>query len=286
MTATKAPGTTRPRHAAKKMTPGRFICIGTHHKTGTVWMRKVWKKIAADQDIPFFPVYRPRKMALLPETGPAILVNWHSGFPQELMDHPDARFMHIIRDPRDVLLSGMNYHRVAGLGNEKFLREKRDDLGGANYQDYLNSLPDDLARLRFEMGEKHDATIKEMLAWDYKHPHSVELNYEDLIDDDDCDIFRKALTRIAPEGLDIDRAVQTYWDHSLFGGFAKKEDRGGVPPVHVASGKPSRWVNEMPREVAEDYVAKYGNDLKALKYETSLKWVDACIPADDIKMAG
>ena len=23
----------------------RFICIGTHHKTGTIWMRKVWRAI-------------------------------------------------------------------------------------------------------------------------------------------------------------------------------------------------------------------------------------------------
>ena len=146
-----APGTTRPRYVAKKLTKGRMICIGTHHKTGTVWMRKVWRAIAADQNIPFFQVLRARRLADIPTDGPVIIVNWHSRFPQQLLDDPDARFLHLIRDPRDVLLSGMRYHMVAGLGNEKFLRIPREDLGGVNYQTHLRSLPDDLARLRFEI---------------------------------------------------------------------------------------------------------------------------------------
>ena len=40
------------------------------------------------------------------ETGPQILVNWESQFPKELHALPHARFIHMIRDPRDVMLSG------------------------------------------------------------------------------------------------------------------------------------------------------------------------------------
>ncbi|MGJ8611266.1 MAG: sulfotransferase domain-containing protein, partial [Octadecabacter sp.] len=104
-------------------TPARFICIGTHHKTGTIWMRKVFRAISTDQNIPFMQCYRSKKVAEAAETGPQIIVNWSSSFPDELMKMGHARFMHIIRDPRDVLLSGMRYHRIAPLGNEKFLRE-------------------------------------------------------------------------------------------------------------------------------------------------------------------
>ena len=87
--------------------------------------------------------YRAKKLAEAAQTGPQIIVNWSSSFPQPLMKLDHARFLHIIRDPRDVLLSGMRYHRIAPLGNEKFLREKRDEWGGKNYQDHLNALPDD-----------------------------------------------------------------------------------------------------------------------------------------------
>ncbi|MEM1234921.1 MAG: hypothetical protein AAGH70_12430 [Pseudomonadota bacterium] len=271
------PGTTRPRHARKKITPGRLICVGTHHKTGTVWMRKVFRGIANDQNIPFMQVNRAKRMADIPETGPCICVNWHSAFPPEMLAHPEARFIHIIRDPRDVLLSGLRYHRVAGLGNEKFLREKRAEWGGKNYQDHLNSIPDERDAMLFEMAHKHHDTLQEMLRWDYSHPNSIEIAYEDLIEDDDCALFRATLERIGAPGIDIDRAVRTYWEKSLFGGLANTESRkGAVPSVHVASGKPAQWVDSLPRDVAKVYVERYGNDLKILKYEKSLKWVADC----------
>lgn len=278
-------GTTRPRHAAKKMTPGRLICVGTHHKTGTIWMRKVFRAISNEMGIPFMQMYRSKRMADIPQSGPCIIVNWSSSFPKELKEHPEARFIHIIRDPRDVLLSGLRYHRVAGLGNEKFLREKRKEWGGKNYQDHLNSLPSEHDQMLFEMGEKHDKTLQEMLAWDYKHPHSFELAYEDLIEDTDCAIFRKTLEKIGAPGLDIDKAVQIYWNLSLFGGLAKKEDRSERQNLHVSSGKPAQWVEKLPRDIAEIYVERYGADLKTLKYEKSLKWVDACQPAEALPLA-
>ena len=40
-----------------------------------------------------------------------------------------ARLLHVIRDPCDVPLSAMRYHRVTPLGNEKFLREKCNEWG-------------------------------------------------------------------------------------------------------------------------------------------------------------
>ncbi|MEL6609212.1 MAG: sulfotransferase domain-containing protein [Pseudomonadota bacterium] len=250
--------------------------MGTHHKTGTIWMRKVFRRIAAEQNIPFMQMYRPKRMADLPEDGPAIVVNWNSSFPQPLLDHPDARFIHIIRDPRDVLLSGTRYHQVAGLGNEKFLREKREEWGGKNYQDHIKALKTQGEKLRFEMEHKHAATLSEMLRWDYKHPHSYEIAYEDLIEDTDCAIFRGILEGIAAPGVDIDAAVQAYWDLSLFGGLAKAEDRDERQNLHVASGQPAQWVDKLPRDVAEDYLKQHGADLKALKYEKTNKWVEAC----------
>lgn len=258
----------------------RFICIGTHHKTGTIWMRKVWRAIHREQDIPFMQCYRPKRLKDLPETGPQIVVNWHSTFPKQLLAMEEARFIHIIRDPRDVLLSGMRYHRVAPLGNEKFLREEREEWGGKNYQDHLNSLPDDHTRLMFEMEHKHRDTVEEMLSWDYDNPRVAEVKYEDLIEDRDCSQFRGILQGFAIEGLDIDRAVQTYWDHSLFGGLAKEDDRDDRQNLHVNSGAKAQWVEKLPREIAEPYAERFGDALKTLGYAEDDSWVDQCAPAD------
>lgn len=257
----------------------RFLCIGTHHKTGTIWMRKVWRAISKDQDIPFMQCYRAKKLAEAAETGPQIIVNWSSSFPDELMEMGHARFLHIIRDPRDVLLSGMRYHRVAPLGNEKFLRKERDDLGGKNYQDHINALPDDHARLMFEMENKHDVTVQEMLSWSYGHTHAVDIKYEDLIEDTDCNIMRNALKSFNIEGLDVDKAVQSYWDHSLFGGLAKSDDRSDRQNLHVSSGAAAQWKSKLPREIAEPYAERYGDALKTLGYAKDNSWVAECQPA-------
>lgn len=264
------------------MTPARFLCIGTHHKTGTVWMRKVFRQIKDDQSVPFMQCYRAQKLSEAATSGPQIIVNWSSSFPKQLLDMPHARFLHIIRDPRDVLLSGMRYHLIAPLGNEKFLREKRDDWGGKNYQDHLNSIDGDVARLLFEMEHKHADTLREMLAWPYGHPNAIDLTYEALIDDTDCALFRDVLTRFAIEGLDIDRAVQAYWDNSLFGGLKKADNRAERVAAHVTSGASAQWVTKLPREVAEVYADRYGAALIKLGYATDTDWVTQCKPARDL----
>lgn len=263
--------------------PARFICIGTHHKTGTLWMRKAFRAISEDQGIPFMQMYKVKRMADLPEKGPQIVVNWHSSFPQPLLDHPNARFMHVIRDPRDVLLSGMRYHQVTRIGNEKHLRQKRADLGRRNYQQYMNALPNDQERLLFEMREVHALTVAEMRAWNYRAPNVAEFRYEDLIADTNCTAFRKMLEKFQIEGLDIDRAVQSFWENSLFGGYADPKAREGKMVAHVsdAAGKTAQWREMLPREVAEVYVKEFGNDLKALKYEKNNYWVKDCLPAKD-----
>ena len=263
-------------------TPARWLCIGTHHKTGTIWMRKFWRAVQKDQGVPFMQCYREKKLAEAAEAGPQIIVNWSSSFPKALFDAPQARFIHVIRDPRDVLLSGMRYHRVAPLGNEKFLRERREDWGGKNYQDHLNSLPDDHARLLFEMEHKHDATLREMLAWPYGHPHAADLRYEDLIEDADMGIMRGVLERFAIEGLDIERALRTYWDHSLFGGLADKAGMEERQAAHVSSGKAAQWTRKLPREVAEVYADRYSPALKTLGYAQDDGWVALCPPLKDI----
>ena len=260
----------------------RFICIGTHHKTGTIWMRKVWRAVAEDQGIPFMQVYRAKRLADAAKTGPQIIVNWSSTFPPELLALSHARFLHIIRDPRDVLLSGMRYHRIAPLGNESFLREKREEWGGKTYQEHLNALPDDRARLLFEMEHKHATTLAEMRRWPFGHPNAADLRYEDLIEDRDCAILHGVLERFAIEGLDIDRVIQRYWDLSLFGGLAKPEDRDARQNLHVGSGAGAQWRTKLPREIAEIYAGRFGDDLIALGYAKDQSWVAECRPQAEI----
>lgn len=251
----------------------RFLCVGTHHKTGTVWLRRVLHAIKVDQNIPLMQGNRVEKLALAAPEGPQIIVSWAASFPPELRALPHARFIHMIRDPRDVLLSGMRYHRKAPLGREKFLAKPRADLDGLSYQEHLNALPDDHARWLFEMRNKHAQTVQEMLDWEYDAPNTVELRYEELITDPACTRFRDILTDFDIEGLDIDRAVQSFWDNSLFGGLADGET-GRQHSLHLASGDVAQWKTQMPRALAEAYEAEFGDALRQLGYADSADWVN------------
>src|SRR4029077_1564752 len=89
------------------------VVIATHHKTGTVWMDGVFKAIARDFGAQFINcrLQSPRSVAAL--KAPFVLFNYDSDFAAypEILERDDVRIMHLIRDPRDVLISAMHYHR-------------------------------------------------------------------------------------------------------------------------------------------------------------------------------
>ncbi|MGR3485974.1 MAG: sulfotransferase domain-containing protein [Paracoccaceae bacterium] len=258
------------------MSAPRILCIGTHHKTGTVWMRKTWRAVSADQGIPFMQLYRAAAMERLAPDGPQIVVNWSSSFPEALLARDDVRVLHVIRDPRDVLVSGMRYHRTAPLGNEKHLRKRRPDWDGMTYQDWLNALPDDHARLRFEMENIHATTLRGMLAFPYDDLKTVTLRYEDLIADHDCAAMRAALDGFGIAGLDVDRAVARYWDNSVFGGLADPANRSERLEGHMRAVRPAQWRTRLPRAVAATYAERHQSALERLGYATDAAWVEDC----------
>ena len=245
----------------------RVFCIGTHHKTGTLWMRAVFRRLAAWMGVEERVVYPSVTGKVIPEADRIFLTSWSSNFRPAILDRPDVRILHVIRDPRDVLLSGMRYHQHAGEKGENFLHTVRDDLGGKTYQQYLNSLPTEEAKLLFEMAEKHAQTLAEMLAWDYSRPNAIEVRYEDLITDTTCARFREHLRNLGLTEPEVAKGVDIFWGNALFGGLAKPEDRVERVAQHVASGKEAQWRTLLPRSVAEAYAEAHGDALVTLGYE-------------------
>ena len=255
--------------------PPRLLCIGTHHKSGTVWMRRTFHEISRRQGIPMGPCYRAERLAEL-DPGPNILVNWSSTFPKAVLDHPEVRMLHVVRDPRDMLISAMRYHLKAPLANEKFLAETRPEWGGRSYRDQLRHLATDAERLHFEMGLKFRHVMRQLARFPRGHPNVVELRYEDLIADTEAAGFRAALERAAPPALDIDDAVAQFVRFALFGGLKDPAKRRGLDSVHIRSGAPGQWRRAMPRAVARAFAAEHGPLLARYAYAPDDTWVEAC----------
>lgn len=257
-------------------TPPRLIAIGTHHKTGTVWMRRVFNFFTDRRDIPRIRVSGPRDEGAIPADGRAVVVSWDSAFSPELLARSDLRGLHMIRDPRDVLISGLRYHQIAPPSGEKWLHAPRSDLGGSSYQQHLRTRRTLHDRFIFEMENMHADTLASMLAWDYGRTNFRELRYEELIADRDCSQFSDHLDFLGLTGEDKETALDCYWQNSLFGGMAKREDRPRRVSLHIQSGETAQWVDRLPRSVARAYADRHGQALIDLGYETGTDWVARC----------
>ncbi|MFN3955861.1 MAG: hypothetical protein ACK4LQ_15540 [Pararhodobacter sp.] len=253
----------------------RLMCIATHHKAGTIWMKRIVLRLAQALGLPWIGLWGPAQLAAIPATGRAFLCNWNSRFPRRLWARDDIAFVHLIRDPRDVLLSGMAYHRIAGPRGERFLHQPRADLDGKSYQQHLNALPDDTARLHFEMNGKHADTLRDMLGWPWGHPANHELRYESLMQDQDGTRFAAALAHwgLTPRDCALGRKLLV--EGSLFGGLSRLENRDARLLQHVQSGGLRRWARELPRAVGAAYAERFGDALVTLGYERDRAWVDS-----------
>ncbi len=252
------------------MEPPRILCVGAHHKTGTTWMKGVFFSLAKRLDIPVMRVPNPRVKPDIPDEGRVLLTNWRSRFNHTVLAHPEARFFHIIRDPRDVLISGAHYHETTDGIHEKFLYHPRKELDGKSYQEHLRALPSYEEKLAFEMGGKHLDTIIQYREWDFDNPRSFEVKYEDLIEDTDCSLFRKAMDFFGLTDEETEIAARVFHDNSLFG----RKGETLRASEHVRSGQAAQWERKMPLPVAELYAERYGDDLIRLGYETDDRWVD------------
>ncbi|MGR3662290.1 MAG: hypothetical protein ACU0CA_14085 [Paracoccaceae bacterium] len=249
-----------------------LLCFGTHHKTGTKWIRGALKKISNRTGIPihFRPSASDDWMQRV-TVRPALVFSGSSRFPNALRNDSETHIVRMIRDPRDVLISGMRYHCKATDRHEKFLYAPRPDLGGLSYQEHLNNIESYEEKLLFEMDNHHDDTVQEMLSTDLDATYLTEWRYEDLISDHECSRFRQVFETLKIDNKLVEQAVRVFYRNSLFGG-----NRGGAAAdgIHVSSGAPRQWKSQLPYSVAERYRDKYGDALIELGYEKDNNWLD------------
>jgi len=242
------------------------IVVATHHKTGTVWMDGVFKAIASDLGVRLVnhKADAGRLDVLLRE--PFILFSDDSDFRDipHVLEREDVRILHLIRDPRDILISAMHYHRRA---REGWLHEPAPRYLGMTYQQALRGQRSRFQQFVFEMENSTACTLQDIRAWRYDRPNCHEARYEDLREDFSTAYWRSIMAFLGLDAAEQDLAARRFWQNSLFGALPRLGNR------HVRSGTVGQWRREFTVRLGYAFSERFPGLLQELKYEADPRWI-------------
>jgi hypothetical protein len=242
------------------------VVVATHHKTGTVWMDGVFKPMAADLGVRYVDFRAAQGQLKGLDHEPFILFNYDSDFGDfsSLLDREDVRILHLVRDPRDVVISAMHYHKAS---RESWLHEPIPGYDNLSYQRALQNLPTKFAQYIFEMDNSSASTLRDMARWQYGRASCFEARYEDLRQDTELVTWQRIMTFLGFDAEEQAIGNRRFWQNSLFGGLSRLGNR------HVRSGAVAQWRREFTPELAAAFLKRFPRLLQSLGYETSDAWV-------------
>jgi hypothetical protein len=242
------------------------IVVATHHKTGTVWMDGVFKAIAREVGVEYVD-FRSRHRCLADASRkPFILLNYDSNFREysHALNRDDVRVLHVVRDPRDVLISALHYHKKS---TESWLHEPIPGYDNVTYQRRLRALPVKFDQYVFEMEHSTAGTLRDLLNWRYGRANCFEARYEDLRQDAQLNYWRRISVFLGFDEREQQISGRCFWQNSLFGGLSR------VGNKHVRSGDVAQWKREFTKDLGDAFVARFPDALQSLGYELDNGWV-------------
>jgi hypothetical protein len=176
------------------------------------------------------------------------------------------RASHMVRDPRDIAVSGYHYHLWT---TERWVHVPREEYGGQTYQEYLGSL-DPNEGIAAEIRRLSGRLFKGMAAWDYAQPEFLELRYEDVIADEPT-----WFTRLFRHYGFTEEAVAE--SVSIAGGFSFSKITGRKigeqqQGDHLRSGRHGQWRDEFTPEHVTLFKELTGDLVVRLGYESDPGW--------------
>lgn len=240
-----------------------LIIHGAHHKAGTNWFNRILHKIANKYSWRYEIGTRLKRY---PEADTNIFLHYQSNF--DFSRIGAYRGTHLVRDPRDMVVSGYFYHLWC---NEEWCKKPVDDLDGSSYQEMLNQLDQDEG-IQFEMASGYgpfQRTMYRMSEWNYEDPLIMELRLEELADNPA--LFSDIFDFYGFNKKEKKVALQIAYDNTfekITGRRAGIEDKNH----HFRKGVPGDWRNYFTTSHKVWFKEHYQGLLEKLGYEQDLNW--------------
>ncbi len=239
---------------ARRRAPGHLIAHFSHHKAGTVWFQRVLKKLAQQLGWKF-------QSCLQSELDADTQIFMQENSRVELAQLPGFRASHLIRDPRDLVVSGYFYHLWC---QEAWCLEKRARYDGRSYQETLNSVSREKG-ITLEI-ERCRSTFERMAQWDYTNPALIELRFEDLLADQYA-AFERVFRHYGLTAFQVDIGLTAVeqCDFERMTGRKKGEE---AEHSHLRKGVAGDWRNHFSASHIDLFESSYPGLLARLGYET------------------
>lgn len=220
-----------------------------HHRMGTYWLSRILRDIAHAHGMRFLAENEPTG-AVRP-----FIVYDHGR--HDLLSSDDFRGTHMIRDPRDTVVSGYFYHLWT---DEEWARVPEERWGNQSYQQLLNSVSQEEG-LNIEI-KNFRYTMEELTTWNYRDPRFLELRFEEVMQDQEA-WFERIFTHYGFRKEAISRAMEIVEKRSLKR-FQQTKEYGERP--HGRGGKPGEWREILSENNKKLFNGLYQGDLEFLGY--------------------
>lgn len=155
--------------------PSLFVYCG-HHKCASTWIIQILDQVAGYANLNLFRSWTQLETAKrrVPRSHASFsgdLIVYRNADIREVRELPPFRGFHVIRDPRDILVSAYFSHRYShpqfpAFADQRAKLEQVDQSTGL--------------MLEFDFCAKY---LQQIATWDYNQPKVLELRYEELIRD-------------------------------------------------------------------------------------------------------
>lgn len=229
-----------------------------YHRCGTVWFSNILRQLAVKTGLKFCDGEEAKQAS-----DSDIILYPHSRVDVNQLGH--YRGSHMVRDPRDMMISGYFYHLWT---KEKWCHKSKERFGGKSYQQVLNALSPEEG-LALTIRESSDF-VEDMMKWDYQNPLIMEIRYEDLIERE-AELFPKIFSHYGfkPAAIEIGcEAAEKYTLRNV----AIWEIGNPKGKSHFRSGEVAQWREIFQPSHKALFKQLYPDILVKLGYEKDNEW--------------